>query len=279
MEMAKRFMIIIKCMTTMGEKYLYYTSTKSNWLGDEKYIHHGLGNYFEENNRVTIHRELQQDIWDAQPDCNILSVFAFCVMGKGYIDNIITLAYADQDHDLIPDSIEDAAGINKSDSSDALGDIDNDGISNLDEFYAGTLELTNLNDKDNDGLDDDWELKFFGNLNQDANGDFDGDGLTNLEEMNAGTDPTKQDTDGDGMSDKDELDAGTDPLNPDEDNDGLPDGWEMKFFKNLDQTPEGDPDNDTVNNITEYKYGRHPNAGSKRDTENKMNLHITTPLK
>lgn len=277
MELRSPYIIIIPCTTTEGEKYLYYTGAKRNWRGNHKYIHHGLGNRKKRDERVTVHRDLQQDIWDAQPDCKLLSVNGFYVVGKGIIDNIITLAYADADHDLIPDSIEDAAGLNKNDSSDALKDIDNDGVNNLEEFYAGTLEA-NLNDEDRDGLDDDWERKYFGDLSHGANEDFDGDGLSNLEEQNAGTDPTKKDTDGDGMSDKDELDAGMDPLNPDEDKDGLPDGWEMKYFGNMKQTAEGDPDNDTVNNITEFKYGRHPNAGVKQDTENKIKLRLNMPL-
>ena len=37
-------------------------------------------------------------------------------------------------------------------------------------------------DTDNDGLDDDWEYHYFGNLNQGPNGDYDNDGLTNLQE-------------------------------------------------------------------------------------------------
>ena len=45
-------------------------------------------------------------------------------------------------------------------------------------------------DSDNDGLADDWELAFFGNLTHGPNEDADGDGDTNLEEYLAGTDPT-----------------------------------------------------------------------------------------
>lgn len=279
MEIPKPFIVIVKCDTTQGCKTLYYTGTEEDWLERETYIHHGIGKEVKEGKRVTIHRDLQRDLADALPECRIISLNSFGVIGKGYIDNIITSAYADQDYDLIPDYIEDAAGLKKDDPEDALGDIDDDGENNLAEFYAGTLELSNLNDKDRDGLDDDWELKFFGNLDQDGKGDFDGDGLNNMQEMNYGTDPTKKDTDGDGMSDGDEIKAGRDPLNPDEDNDSLPDGWEMKYFGNLNQTPDGDPDNDKVNNFTEYKFGRHPNAGSRKDYQNQMKLYISTPLK
>ncbi len=47
-------------------------------------------------------------------------------------------------------------------------------------------------DSDNDGLPDDWELRYFGSLNAPNGGpndDPDGDGLTNLEEYLAGTNP------------------------------------------------------------------------------------------
>jgi Tol biopolymer transport system component len=47
-------------------------------------------------------------------------------------------------------------------------------------------------DSDSDGLDDTWEMAYFGNLDRDGSGDFDGDGLTDREEYRAGTDPTNQ---------------------------------------------------------------------------------------
>jgi Big-like domain-containing protein/carboxypeptidase family protein/beta-propeller repeat-containing protein/IPT/TIG domain-containing protein len=46
-------------------------------------------------------------------------------------------------------------------------------------------------DSDGDGLPDNWELQYFGNLNQGANGDPDGDGVTNLQEYQQGRNPTK----------------------------------------------------------------------------------------
>ena len=53
----------------------------------------------------------------------------------------------DDDNDGIPDSIETATGLNPLDASDASLDLDGDGISNLDEFNAGT----NINNADTDG--------------------------------------------------------------------------------------------------------------------------------
>ena len=52
----------------------------------------------------------------------------------------------------------------------------------------------------------------------------------------------------------------------DSDNDGLPDIWEEQFFDNLDQTAEGDPDSDGLNNAEEFEAGTKPdNADSDDD--------------
>ncbi len=47
-------------------------------------------------------------------------------------------------------------------------------------------------DSDGDGMDDDWEMAYFGTLDRDGSGDFDGDGRTDLQEFQAGTDPTNR---------------------------------------------------------------------------------------
>jgi Tol biopolymer transport system component len=47
-------------------------------------------------------------------------------------------------------------------------------------------------DSDNDGLPDDWEVAYFGDLGRDGLGDYDGDGLTDRQEYLAGTDPTNK---------------------------------------------------------------------------------------
>jgi hypothetical protein len=44
-------------------------------------------------------------------------------------------------------------------------------------------------DTDGDGLDDDWEVAYFGILDRDGAGDFDSDGLTDSNEFQLGTDP------------------------------------------------------------------------------------------
>ncbi|MEW6077426.1 MAG: Ig-like domain-containing protein, partial [Thermodesulfobacteriota bacterium] len=49
------------------------------------------------------------------------------------------------------------------------------------------------NDSDGDGMDDNWELEHFGNLDRDGSGDFDGDGISDLDEYVNDTDPTRED--------------------------------------------------------------------------------------
>ena len=73
-------------------------------------------------------------------------------------------------------------------------------------------------DSDNDGLPDDWELQYFGDLVQNPGDDYDHDELTNLQEYQRGTDPTKWDTDGDGVNDGTEVAQGKNPLDPDDQN-------------------------------------------------------------
>jgi len=46
------------------------------------------------------------------------------------------------------------------------------------------------NDVDKDGMPDEWEMKYFGNLSRDGKGDFDGDGVSDLDEYLNGTDQT-----------------------------------------------------------------------------------------
>ncbi|MGZ4964505.1 MAG: hypothetical protein ACXWC8_18265, partial [Limisphaerales bacterium] len=49
-------------------------------------------------------------------------------------------------------------------------------------------------DSDHDGMDDDWEMTYFGDLSHDGSADTDGDGMTDLQEFLAGTNPTNNDS-------------------------------------------------------------------------------------
>lgn len=75
----------------------------------------------------------------------------------------------------------------------------------------GCYEFT---DSDSDGMDDAWEMAYFGDLTKAATGDEDSDQLNNLAEYNYGTNPDASDTDGDGTDDKTEIDTGYNPLLP-----------------------------------------------------------------
>lgn len=154
---------------------------------------------------------------------------------------------------------------------------------------------------DNDDLADSWEMIHFGNLAQGNDDNPDGDGRTNLQEQETGNDPTKIDPDydsepdglpdywekkywpslpvllvlptdnfdGDIYTNQDEWERSTDPnvadppfisleLVPDT----LPDVWESLYFGNLDQSPEGDYDEDGLSNFEEYQMGTNPTQKS-----------------
>ncbi len=61
----------------------------------------------------------------------------------------------------------------------------------LPDVFTFTIPEISLTDSDHDGLPDEWESHYFGNLNQNGSGDLDQDGQTNAEEYLAGTDPTR----------------------------------------------------------------------------------------
>jgi len=68
-------------------------------------------------------------------------------------------------------------------------------LANLDLNQSSDLLALNLSspaivDTDGDGMDDGWEIQYFGTLARDGSSDFDGDGASDLNEFLTGTDPT-----------------------------------------------------------------------------------------
>jgi len=96
-------------------------------------------------------------------------------------------------------------------------------------------------DTDGDGMADEWEIYFFGDLLPEADDDSDSDGMNNLAEYDFGADPQSMDTDVDGLHDGWELSYGFDPLVSTGDDGG-----------------EGDPDGDGFTNLDEQTAGTDP---------------------
>ena len=205
----------------------------------------------------------------------------------------------DSDRDGLPDAWEENYGLDPNDNAGdngADGDPDGDGLTNIQEYVAGT-DPTNA-DTDGDGLPDGWEVQYgldpvAATGDDGADGDPDQDDLTNAEELAAGTNPRNPDSDDDGLPDgweimfdldplgntgdhgaagdpdqdgldnATELAAGTNPRNADTDGDGLPDGWEVEHgLDPLDDTgdhgADGDPDGDGLTNSEELAGGTDP---------------------
>ncbi len=96
---------------------------------------------------------------------------------------------------------------------DSTEDLDEDGLTNLEEYLHNSNPL--VNDTDSDGLFDGEEVNDYGTNPNDE--DSDDDNLSDGEEVLVYfTDPNNNDTDGDGMLDGEEIENGTDPLDPDD---------------------------------------------------------------
>jgi hypothetical protein len=111
-------------------------------------------------------------------------------------------------------------GLDPIDAGDSNLDADADGLSNIEEFIAGTLPRNA--DTDSDGLTDGDEINVHGT--NPLSSDSDDDVLTDFEELSIyGTDPNLADTDAGGADDGRELLLdGTDPLDPADDRPASP---------------------------------------------------------
>ncbi|MBV6501553.1 MAG: hypothetical protein CJBNEKGG_04067 [Prosthecobacter sp.] len=175
----------------------------------------------------------------------------------------------DVDHDSLPDCWEIQCWGDLRISSGG-GDSDYDGMSNRNEFLAGSNPRLHPGDGDGDGLVDADEVLLFQNLDQTGAGDADGDGLSNFTEIwITGTDPRLKDTngdgrmdgflnswladdsDGDGLTNSQEALLGTDPLVPDTDGDGVVDSLDAYALNAMMQSsPQSDPLDTTPPTLT-----------------------------
>ena len=113
-------------------------------------------------------------------------LFADCMRFNIYGDPTVAIL-GDRDLDTMPYWYELEYGLDP-DVDDRAGDIDDDGLSNGDEYAEGTIP--NDPDTDNDGMLDGYEVEYdLDPFHDDSGGDPDDDHRTNLEESIAGTDP------------------------------------------------------------------------------------------
>lgn len=189
--------------------------------------------------------------------------------GDGLSDGVEVGTYGgdprlgDTDGDGLTDSQEVALGT-------SLNNPDSDGDGLLDGWEVAN-QLNPLSSSGNDGAEGDIDGDGLTNLQEQSHGgnprsaDTDGDGLSDALEIANGTNLSKTDSDNDGLADKQEVDSGYDPLDPDMDKDGMPDGWEVSHGLNPrnaagDDGATGDPDHDGLSNIDEYLNNTDPHS-------------------
>jgi len=89
MRFSENFRIYVDVNTTAGQRFIYYSPVDGDYLGNGRYVHHGLGTLATDGQWRTIVRDLLADLQDAQPGVRILSVNGFLVKGSGRIDDLI----------------------------------------------------------------------------------------------------------------------------------------------------------------------------------------------
>ncbi|MHA2028593.1 MAG: hypothetical protein ACW99Q_04315, partial [Candidatus Kariarchaeaceae archaeon] len=179
-------------------------------------------------------------------------------------DKFESFAYVDWGTNLSPTELEINSNqyLIKNKSIDFNVNLDQDGLSAIDEFFFSTDDL--LIDSDEDGLSDIEETQL--RLNPNSK-DSDHDGIPDkyevINSMNYFADDSDDDLDEDGLTNLEEYQEGTDIRNRDTDGDGLPDGWEIRYGFHANGTTndrfnDKSSDDDGLTAEEEYKAGTNP---------------------
>jgi len=91
MKFTESYFVFLNVETTAGQRFIYYNPADYDLLGTREFVHHGLGSNTTNGEWITITRNLQQDLQEAQPGVVILEVNAMWIMGNGRIDDISLL--------------------------------------------------------------------------------------------------------------------------------------------------------------------------------------------
>ncbi|OUR87103.1 hypothetical protein A9Q81_26960 [Gammaproteobacteria bacterium 42_54_T18] len=167
------------------------------------------------------------------------------------------LPFIDTDNDGMDDNWELSFGLDPTNPGDAEGDLDEDGLTNAEEYTLGTAP--NNIDSDSDTLPDFDEVNTHGT--NPAKSDTDDDIMDDAYELSYNFNPLDasdgaQDIDNDGYSNAEEYEMGTDPTDPTSkpaihivsfENNTLPEDW---------TTPE-DANASWVVDATEGQHGTH----------------------
>jgi N,N-dimethylformamidase beta subunit-like, C-terminal/Putative Ig domain/D-glucuronyl C5-epimerase, beta-sandwich domain len=88
MQLTTLYTLYVDVETTAGHRYLQYTASDSDALGTGEYVHHGLGAASIGGQWLTITRDLQTDLDEAQPGVVVTQVNGFLIRGSGRLDDI-----------------------------------------------------------------------------------------------------------------------------------------------------------------------------------------------
>ncbi|MBN8246513.1 MAG: DUF1800 family protein, partial [Verrucomicrobia bacterium] len=137
--------------------------------------------------------------------------------------------HRDSDNDGMPDAWEDAHGLQKLVATDALEDLDTDGLGNRDEFLHGTNPRVP---------------------------DSDGDGFRDGLEVAEGSSPSRSGS-------RPQYAGVSWPTGEDLNGDGLPDAWQIQY-RAFGLSPNSDTDGDGSNNAQEALWGTNPRSAGSR---------------